>query len=132
MEIMVSQDGNSISSRQLSYVTKGLDNLLLSCECSVRLLPEKFPDVLCTSGKRGGQCRAGIGLASPASSATLEMVTPSDLLLQTPSQCTLLKNGSCLCPLMQQPPDPPVYDPSLSTEQLKELIISHYSSSSFH
>jgi len=30
IEIMVSREGNSISSRQLCYVTKGLDNLLLS------------------------------------------------------------------------------------------------------
>ena len=28
VEIMVSREGNSISSRQLCYVTKGLDNLL--------------------------------------------------------------------------------------------------------
>ena len=58
VEIMVSQERNSISSRQLCYVTKG--------------------------------------------------------------------------PLRQKPPEPPVYDRSLSTEQLKELMISHYSSSSFN
>ena len=46
-EIMVSQEGNSISSRQLCYVTKGLDNLLLSCECyqslgSVQVLHQRI------------------------------------------------------------------------------------------
>ena len=48
VEIMVSQDENFISSRQLCYVTKGLDHLLLSRECcqSLGLLPEKFPEVL--------------------------------------------------------------------------------------
>ena len=88
--------------------------------------------MLYSSDKKEGGCSAGVGLASPESSATMEVVTPSDLLLQTPSQCILQEDGSCSCPVRQQPPDPPVYDPSLSTEQLKELIISHYLSSSFN
>ena len=75
----------------LCYVTKGLDNLLSSRECcqSLGILSKKFPEVLYSSDKKEGGCSAGVGLASPASSTTMEVVTPSDLLLQTPSQCIL-------------------------------------------
>ena len=73
VEVMVSQKGNPISSRQLCYVTKGLDNLLLSRECcqSLGILPKKFPEVLYSHDKREGRCSAGVSHASPASSAAM-------------------------------------------------------------
>ena len=57
VEVMVSQKGNPISSIQLCYVNKGLDNLVLSRECcqSLGILPEKFPEVLYSPDKRGAQ-----------------------------------------------------------------------------
>ena len=72
-EIVVSQKGKSVSSKQLWYVTEGLDHLLLSRECcqSLGLLPESFPEVLCSTMSR------------------MEVVTPSDFQLETPSQCKI-------------------------------------------
>ena len=53
-----------------------LDNLLLSRECcqSLGILSKKFPEVLYSSDEKEGGCSAGVGLASPASSDTIEVL----------------------------------------------------------
>ena len=65
-----------------------------------RILSKKFPEVFYPSDKKEGGCSADVGLASPGSSVTMEVVTPSDLLLQTPSQCILQEDGSYSCPVI--------------------------------
>ena len=76
VEVIISREGKTMSSRQLCYVTKGLDNFLLSRECcqSLGILSKKFPEVWYSSDKKEGGCSAGVGLASPASSTTMEVV----------------------------------------------------------
>ena len=49
-----------------------------------------------------------------------------------PSPCNPRPDGTCSCPLREAPPDPPAFDPTLSEEELKSLIVAHYASSSFN
>ena len=107
--------GTLISTRQTCYVVKGLDYMLLSKEACQKLgiITDSFPEV-------GG-------------ATVMEVVSPPDGgHPESPSPCTPRPDGTCSCPRRELPPEPPEYNPNMSVLELRNVILSHYASSSFN
>ena len=125
-----SSSGVVVSTRQTCYVVQGLDHLLLSRDACEKLgiIPGDFPSInSCTPRSEPAQ-PGGEG-----STIVMEVVAPPDRGHPSlPSPCNPRPDGSCSCPLREAPPDPPAFDPNLTEEGLKSLIIAHYASSSFN
>ena len=113
--------GELVSTKQTCYVVEGLDYMLLSREACRKLgiIPDNFPCVTSTPSARGAN--------------VMEVVAPPDGgHPEAPSPCTPGQDGTCSCPKREPPPPPPNYNSDMSVSELKNLIISHYASSSFN
>ena len=111
--------GQLWTTRQLCYVAEGVDKVLLSREaCSqLGMLSDSFPAVGCAAMTADKEMKTEVLTAS----------AEYDLVPCTPSD-----DGSCQCPRREDTPEPPVFDPTKSADELKSMIIRHYAASAFN
>ena len=115
--------GQLYETHQLAYVGDGISGMLLSKEALEKLgmLPDTFPAVGCAA--QGGVAAQSSELMSPDLTSEQYDLTP----------CNPKEDGTCECPRREAAPDNfPEFDPTLSTEELRMVIIKHYASSAFN
>ena len=109
---------------QLCYVAQGAGKMLLSREACQKLgiISHKFPTV---------------------GEAEIDRTIPVAKVIQNPAgglndehfdlePCSPNDDGTCSCPRREECPPPPKYDPTISTNGLRKLLINHYRASAFN
>ena len=119
----IAKGGKRWGTHQLCYVAEGLDQLLLSREScqSLGIIGKDFPAV----GSHDHAHAMEMGVADNSA-----FVMPGENDLPTP--CSPRPDNTCDCPRRESPPPPPHCPPGMSPTQLREVIIKHYSASSFN
>merc|ERR1712082_148350 len=108
------------STKQMVYVVKEMDQLLLSMEAckDLGIIGVEFPKV------------GSHGINEVQKVSVEEGVCQEDCELPTP--CELASDGTCSCPERQLPPPPPEYIPGTPVHELKTIILNHYAASTFN
>ena len=107
-------------SKQMCYVCDGIDKIILSREtCTqMQMISSKFPEVG-TFDKNVSQVAHTVAPVADDEQFDLEPCSPDE-------------NGGCSCPRRENVPSRPKFDPTLSTSELRKLIIKHYGASAFN
>ena len=102
------------STKQMVYVVKEMDQLLLSMEAckDLGIIGTDFPKV----GSHGTNEVQKVSVEDGVCEEDCELPTP----------CKLDNDGTCSCPKRQLPPPPPEYKPGTPVHELKTIILNHY------
>ena len=113
------QHGQTIETRQMTYVTDNSKKFFLSREACITLgiIPKDFPEVSTTCN-------------------TIQVPKPCESYDPTYDQNNDVSNRDCNCPARQKPPPPPINlpFPAIGTNRAKvqEYLLDYYKSSTFN
>ena len=120
--------GDLFRTKQLCYVAKGVEHLLLSKEAcqALGIIPSDFPRV----GSYGPESTSANILGAQTSQEGDPVILPEVGLDITP--CSPDEQGNCECPRRSPAPEPPDFKEGASVEELKSVILKHYASSALN